>query len=108
MIETKEIYALLTLIDDPDEEVFGTVSNKIIGLGKGIIPNLENLWENSHNNIVQDRIEFLIHKLHYTNLINDLQHWKNSNDHDLLSGALLIAKFQYPDLITLEYLIGKE
>jgi regulator of sirC expression with transglutaminase-like and TPR domain len=100
MIETKEINALLTLIDDPDEEVFNTVSSKIIDFGKGIIPNLENLWENSANEDVQDRIELLIHRLHYTDLTNDFIEWRDSADHDLLFGALLVAKFQYPDLHT--------
>jgi regulator of sirC expression with transglutaminase-like and TPR domain len=100
MIETKEINALLTLIDDPDEEVFGTVSNKIIDFGKGIIPNLENLWENSPSDTVQDRIELLIHRLHYTDLTNDFKQWRDGTVQDLLSGALLVAKFQYPDLNT--------
>ena len=100
MIETKEINALLTLIDDPDEEVFHTVSSKIIDFGKGIIPNLENLWENSASEDVQERIELLIHRLHYTDLTNDFIEWRDSADHDLLFGALLVAKFQYPDLNT--------
>jgi regulator of sirC expression with transglutaminase-like and TPR domain len=100
MIETKEINALLTLIDDPDEEVFHTVSSKIIDFGKGIIPNLENLWENSASEDVQERIELLIHRLYYTDLTNDFIEWRDSADHDLLFGALLVAKFQYPDLHT--------
>ena len=33
MEENREIYALLHLIDDPDEEVFGVVSNRIIDFG---------------------------------------------------------------------------
>lgn len=38
MQETKELNALFTLIDDPDEEVYSTVSQKIVGYGKPIIP----------------------------------------------------------------------
>jgi len=38
--ENKEITALLHLIDDPDEDVYTTVSDKIISFGKDIIPNL--------------------------------------------------------------------
>ncbi len=41
MHSNAEISALLILIDDPDEEVFYTVSNRIVHYGKGIIPNLE-------------------------------------------------------------------
>lgn len=100
MLENREISALFTLIDDPDEEVFSKVSERIVHYGRGIIPNLENLWENTTRNDVQERIEMLIHRLHYADLVNDLTEWKDSAYHDLLFGALLVAKFQYPDLHT--------
>src|SRR5579871_2651593 len=100
MQENKEIIALFHLIDDPDQEVFDSVSNRIVSYGRGIIPNLENLWENTISNDVQERIELLIHKLHYHDLTEDFQHWKNSSYQDLLTASLLIAKFQYPELVT--------
>lgn len=100
MQQTKEINALLSLIDDPDEEVYSTVSERITFYGKGIIPNLENLWENTTNEEVQERIEQIIHRLHYCDLKNDLTEWSHSSCPDLLIGALLVAKFQYPDLQT--------
>lgn len=100
MLETKEINALFTLIDDPDEEVYHTVSNRIIGFGKDIIPNLENLWENTLNETAQDRIEMLIHNLQFSDLIQSFTDWRDSAYNDLLSGALLAAKYQYPDLHT--------
>jgi len=100
MQENKEISALFTLIDDPDEEVFSSVSERIVHYGRGIIPNLENLWENTTRNDIQERIEMLIHRLHYTDLVNDLTEWRDSAYHDLLFGALLVAKFQYPELQT--------
>jgi hypothetical protein len=100
MEETKEISALFKLIDDPDEEIFGAVSNKIIDLGKTIIPNLENLWENTPDEQLQERIEIIIHRLHFTDLTDDLKQWSLAGHHDLLIGALLVAKFQYPDLTT--------
>ncbi len=100
MHETREISALFNLLDDPDEEVFTSVSERIVHYGKGIIPNLENLWENSPREEVQERIEMLIHRLHYADLLKDLTEWRDSAYHDLLFGALLVAKFQYPDLQT--------
>ncbi|MBA4140738.1 MAG: hypothetical protein H0X70_09595 [Segetibacter sp.] len=100
MQETREISALFSLIDDPDQEVFNTVSNRIVHYGRGIIPNLENLWENTLSEEVQSRIEMLIHKLHYNDLTRDFTDWKNNPYHDLLFGSLLVAKFQYPDLAT--------
>jgi regulator of sirC expression with transglutaminase-like and TPR domain len=100
MQESKEIKALFHLIDDPDEEVFTTVSNRIISYGRGIIPNLEYLWENTLQDTVQERIEMLIHRLHYRDLTEDFQRWKTSSYHDLLTASLLVSKFQYPDLAT--------
>lgn len=100
MNETKEISALFTLIDDPDEEVYSTVSERIVHFGRSIIPNLENLWENTPNDNIQERIEMLIHRLHFRDLVNDFTEWRDSAYHDLLLGALLVAKFQYPDLHT--------
>lgn len=100
MQENREISALFTLIDDPDEEVFSTVSERIVNYGPAIIPNLENLWENTPADEVQGRIEMLIHRLHFTDLVKDITEWRDSAYHDLLFGALLVAKFQYPELHT--------
>ncbi|MEO9209523.1 MAG: transglutaminase family protein [Ginsengibacter sp.] len=96
--ENKEISALFHLMDDPDEDVFINVTNKIISIGKDIIPNLENLSENSEDEMVQDRVEAIIHKLHFRDLFAEFTEWKN-NSNDLLDGALLVAKYHYPDLL---------
>ncbi|MGN6292290.1 MAG: transglutaminase family protein [Chitinophagaceae bacterium] len=100
MENTKEISALLHLIDDPDEEVFDAVSEKIVGYGKPIIPNLEHLWETTPDEGIQERIELLIHRLHYHDLTEDFRQWNVSGHHDLLLGSLLVCKFQYPELTT--------
>jgi len=100
METNKEISALFTLIDDPDEEVFVAVSDKIIDYGKNIIPNLEHLWETTPDGETQQRIELLIHRLHYRDLTEDFRQWNISGHHDLMLGALLTCKFQYPDLST--------
>lgn len=100
MKESSEISALFVLLDDPDEEVFTTVSDRIVGYGRNIIPNLENLWENTTRDDIQERIEMLIHRLHFSDLCCDFTEWKDGGYHDLLLGSLLVAKFQYPDLHT--------
>jgi regulator of sirC expression with transglutaminase-like and TPR domain len=98
MEESKEINALLSLMDDPDEEVFGVVSKRIVDYGSLIIPTLEHWWETNPDEQVQQRIEHLIHRLHYKDLQQDLLDWKNAAHPELLTGALLCARFQYPDL----------
>jgi regulator of sirC expression with transglutaminase-like and TPR domain len=100
MQENKELDALFQLIDDPDEEVFGAVSNRIVDYGSVIIPNLENLWENSVCNDVQNRIELLIHRLHYSDLSEEFRRWNEQTHPELLQGAILLCKYKYPELST--------
>ncbi len=97
MKENKEITALLNLIDDPDEDVYNTVSDKIISLGKDIIPNLENLWETINNEEMQERIELLIHRLHFSDLTAEFTDWQKGSA-DLLQGAIIVSKYHYPDM----------
>jgi len=108
MEETREISALFKLIDDPDEEIFGAVSTKIVDFGKTIIPNLEHLWETTPNEHIQERIELIIHRLHYKDLTEDFTQWSLAGHHDLLVGALLVSKFQYPELATSATLLEVE
>ncbi len=98
MLENKEISALFHLIDDPDDEVFSTVTERIISHGRAIIPNLEHLWENSPDENVQERIELIIHKLHFRDLVEEFTEWKNGTC-ELLHGSLLVAKYCYPEMI---------
>lgn len=100
MENNKEISALFNLIDDPDEEVFGAVSEKIVDYGRNIIPNLEHLWETTPDESVQSRIELLIHRLHFNDLSEDFRQWGLSGHHDLMLGALLVSKFQFPEVST--------
>jgi regulator of sirC expression with transglutaminase-like and TPR domain len=99
MNENREINALFHLLDDPDLEVFDTVASKILLYGKDIIPNLENLWENTIDEAIQERIELLIHRVHYHDLQAALRVWGLSKIQDLLQGAILAARYQFPDLI---------
>jgi regulator of sirC expression with transglutaminase-like and TPR domain len=97
LTENTEIKALLQLIDDPDEEVYHTVSEKLVSFGKEIIPNLENLWESITNEDTQERIELLIHRVHLRDLTEDFRNWRDKKG-NLLEGAILVARYHYPDL----------
>lgn len=98
MSDAKEIGALFTLLEDPDAEVFEVVSNRILQYGSPIIPQLEELWENSIDSSVQEKVENIIHRLHFTVLVADFKEWQQSGHHELLPATLLVAKFLYPDL----------
>lgn len=94
----KEIKALLRLVDDPDDEVYTTVAEKLMAYGSEIIPNLEQLWEVTPDQNVQERIEQLIHRVHFQDLQKEFYDWGRTKQPELLRGAILVAKYQYPDL----------
>lgn len=98
MQHNKEIKALLRLIDDPDTEVFETVAEKLLNYGTEIIPNLEQLWEVTLDAETQERIEMLIHRVHFQNLQKEFYEWGRSKKPELLRGAILVAKFQFPEM----------
>lgn len=93
-----ELQALISLLDDPDENIFQHIKEKILSLGQEIIPLLENAWEYSFDPLIQSRIEDIIHKIQFEKILNELKSWVKSENQDLLEGTLLIAKYQYPDL----------
>jgi hypothetical protein len=94
----KEFKALISLLDDNDHEVLDHVSNKLVSLGVDGIPMLESAWETSGNQVIQTRLEELINKIQFCNVKDRLQKWIDGGGEDLLEGALLVARFHYPDL----------
>lgn len=94
----RELKALVSLLDDEDDQIVNQIIDKIRSLGKDIIPFLENEWETNFNPSVQRRIEELIHDLQYELLKDRIKDWYESKDQDLLTGLWLVATYQYPDL----------
>jgi len=97
-VKDKEILALINLLEDPDETVSNVVSKKLKERGEEIIPNLERAWETSLNQDLQQKIEELIQDIQFTSVSQNLKQWVSEGGKDLLYGAYLVAKYQYPDL----------
>jgi regulator of sirC expression with transglutaminase-like and TPR domain len=98
MQKEAEISALFKLIDDPDEEVFNTIADRLLNYGSPIIPDLEHLWENTLDEATLERIEIMIYKLRLQDLKEAFIEWKTKPDPSLFEGALLVTKFQFPEL----------
>lgn len=93
-----EINALVKLLDDPDEEVYQHVQERLLSYGIEVVSYLESIWEQSLDTILQERIENLVHAIQFKTLKEDLNLWYQSGAFDLLQGALIINRYQYPDL----------
>jgi regulator of sirC expression with transglutaminase-like and TPR domain len=97
-LNDSEIKALISLLDDSDKDVYTHIEERLISLGKEVIPILEDAWSGAFDAVMQQRIEHIVHKIQFDTLVEDLKLWIHTGDHDLLAGAILIARYQYPDL----------
>ncbi|WAC42284.1 transglutaminase-like domain-containing protein [Pedobacter sp. SL55] len=98
MNNVAEIDALVELLDDPDEEVFSHVQEKLLEYGNEAITHLESAWEKSLDTMLHERIENIVHTIQFTNVKQDLNLWYQSGAFDLLQGAIIINRYQFPDL----------
>jgi regulator of sirC expression with transglutaminase-like and TPR domain len=98
VMDPKELQAMINLLEDPNQDVFKMVYNSLLEKGPEIIPELEKAWENSQNELSQDRLEDLIQKIHMNVVEKDIISWIRSDNSEILRGAYLIARLQYPDL----------
>lgn len=99
MLNIQSVQALIRLIEDPDDHVYAHVHDQLKSYGPEAIPYLENSWESSDFGLLfQNRIENLIHEIQFENVKHLLQEWIHSPEKDLLEGAVIVAKYQYPGL----------
>jgi regulator of sirC expression with transglutaminase-like and TPR domain len=98
ILQNSELNALVSLLDEPSNPIYDKIREKILVYGIEAIPYLENAWDNSFNNSIQQRVEEIIHSIQVTDLKHELKNWKEHSRINLLKGFYLVTKFQYPDL----------
>lgn len=98
MMNNTEITSLIKLLDDPDNEIFEHVHDKLLSYGTDVVAHLENAFGEAFDAIQQERIANLVHEIQFRELKNELNLWYHGGAFDLLQGALIINKYQYPDL----------
>jgi len=98
MINLTELKSLIQLLDDPDQEIFSHVHEKLLSYGSEAIEHLESAFEQAFDPIQQERIPNLVHEIQFGIVKNDLKLWHQSGAFDLLQGILIINRYQYPDL----------
>lgn len=93
-----EIDALISLLSDPDPEIFQLVREKIISLGPSVLEKLENFWEKTEDSEIHYKIEDLIKEIHLDNICLQLERWARSTDKNLLNGLIICARYVHPGL----------
>ncbi len=95
----REIQALVSLIDEPDQKVFDEISSQIHSFGPEVIPFLEAHGESIVDDLAQRRIERLIHEINYKEIHKELEAWVRGGCVELLPACILIARYRYPDIL---------
>jgi len=96
--DEREIKALISLTDEPDDRIFAEIAEKIFSYGSTAIPYLEERWENSFDTEMQHRILEIIHKIQFETVTTQLNNWVNSGAMNLFEAYIIITRFQYPDI----------
>lgn len=94
----KEIDSLIRLLDDPDVEIAEQVEDRLLFHGNKALEQLEEAWSHSFDSLLQERLENVIHKIQFNEVKHELEIWAMNDAQDLLQGALIVNKYQYPDL----------
>ncbi len=97
---TKELTALIQLLDEPDEQVYAAIRSRIITMGLDTLPLLEDVQNNTLASKEATRIEEIIHTIRVEDFFEKLKDWAAYKSHDLLEAWILISGFYTPDVDT--------
>ncbi len=92
------------MMDEPNEEVYTSIREKIKSYGLNAIPFLEDAWLKTEDDDNASRIEILIDDIRFTDLYHELHNWSQFYSHDLLKAYILLTRFRYPDLDEEKYI----
>ncbi|HEY0978942.1 MAG TPA: transglutaminase-like domain-containing protein [Flavobacteriales bacterium] len=98
-VSETEIQALIHLIDDPDEGIYSQVRERIVSLGRPVVPMLERAWEvDDLGDLFRNRVEDILHSIHLDLTWKRLRSWRDGGADDLLEGAIAICHYRYSEL----------
>ncbi len=94
---TKELTALMQLLDEPDEQVFAAIRSRILAMGVPVLPLLEEEGNNARSSKEKIRIEEILYAIKVEDVFGKLKFWSEHKNHDLLEAWILISGFLSPD-----------
>lgn len=97
-LDHSSIKALISLLEDPSDQIYNEIHQTVVALGSDGIPHLQEAFENSDSELQKERIVEILDKLKIDKLEADLEAWKEFHQDDLLAGLIQIAKYGHPNL----------
>lgn len=98
-MNTNEIAALVNLLDDPDEQIYLHIKERLLTIGNQAIGVLEEASFTPHTDaLFQVRLNEILSQLRTSGTLHELQQWLNNSNHNIIDGLIILAKYQYPTL----------
>ncbi len=97
--QEKQLNALIRLLDDPDQEVYGQVHEALLSFGPSAVAVLEaSLREHNFESRFDTRVSHIIDEIQTEGIKEELLKWTQSDDKDLLSGVVIVSKHHDPNI----------
>lgn len=94
-----EIQAMIRLLDDPDDGIYCHIRDQLLLCGHEVIPELEAYWHHNPTDVMlQDRVEEIIQEIQFRQVKERMTKWFLSGSEDLLSAAVALASYQFPEV----------
>ncbi len=97
-LDDSSIKALISLLEDPNEQIYNEIYKTIVALGEDGIMPLQSTYDTSEDELQKERIVAILDALKLDKIEKDLKNWSDFNNTDLLAGLLEIAAYGYPNL----------
>ena len=95
-MNSSELDAIIRLLDDPDPTVYNVLEQKLVSEGIGVLDSLRSVLNQNPGRLLKNRIDNITHQIRKNDIVQSLSQWKE-NDNDLLKGAWIVSKYEYPD-----------
>jgi regulator of sirC expression with transglutaminase-like and TPR domain len=97
-MENSKLTALIQLLDDNDPQVYRPAQKMLLLENSDIIPNLELFLNNKLSKTTHQRIQNIIHSIHFRNLTEQIKEWAENSENQIEQGLFLFTQYRYPKL----------
>lgn len=94
----RELEALVSLLDEPNEDMFMQIRHKVLTYKGEAIPILEEAWTNNLGDNETNRIEELIEEIRVNKLFANLDEWVSRGSVSLFKGYMILMDYLKPDI----------
>lgn len=94
----QSLKALLSLIDEPDPNIYMKIADSVLAFGAIAIPLLKEELENTFDPTLRKRLRNLVQQIRFKGIMSAFQRWYAAESHDLIQFLKIVARFHNPEI----------